>query len=82
MSCFSSIKLFPQGKLSYSRKNIGFGARQIWVQTLALPFMSCVTLGKFLNLAKFEFPFCTKSLVVLTPSDGCEDYLMLIGKIV
>lgn len=36
-----------------NKKNASFRARHISVQTLALPFMNCVALGKVLNHAKY-----------------------------
>lgn len=53
---------------------------RFWSQIDALPLMSCMTLGKFLNLTKFQFLVCKKPLIILTPRNSCEDYSILVGK--
>ena len=60
---FPSVIKVPGDALHVSREaksgmvtHRGCGTRQIWVQILASPLISCVTLGQLLTLSGPQFP--------------------------
>ena len=44
----------------------------LWVQFLALPLVSCVTMEKLLSLPVPHFPYITVEIRKLPPLESCE----------